>query len=210
MFKKIFAIFTVLFVLGCSQVNAATVDEIKSTIVTQALELGIDPALALSIAQVESNFKMEARSHCGAVGVFQLMPTTAKKIGINPYSLVENVKGGLKYYLMMYKMFGSVELALAAYNAGPGNVKKYGTIPPFGETQRFVQKIMALQNVHKNDPVVLQAMAPKPVLEATEEVVEQENTEDGVIEEQVEVVDIEQQKASSIIIETIVQETTAI
>lgn len=210
MFKKIFAIFTVLFVLGCSQVNAATVDEIKSTIVTQALELGIDPALALSIAQVESNFKMEARSHCGAVGVFQLMPTTAKKIGINPYSLVENVKGGLKYYLMMYKMFGSVELALAAYNAGPGNVKKYGTIPPFGETQRFVQKIMALQNVHKNDPVVLQAMAPKPVLEATEEVVEQENAEDGVIEEQVEVVDIEQQKASSIIIETIVQETTAI
>ena len=196
--------------MGCSQVNAASVDEIKSTIVTQALELGIDPALALSIAQVESNFKMEARSHCGAVGVFQLMPTTAKKIGINPYSLVENIKGGLKYYLMMYKMFGSVELALAAYNAGPGNVKKYGTIPPFGETQRFVQKIMALQNVHKNDPAVLEAMAPKPVLEVSDEVVESDVVEDVVSEETVEVVDIEQQKASSIIIETIVQETTAI
>ena len=210
MLKKIFAIFTVLFVMGCSQVNAASVDEIKSTIVTQALELGIDPALALSIAQVESNFKMEARSHCGAVGVFQLMPTTAKKIGINPYSLVENIKGGLKYYLMMYKMFGSVELALAAYNAGPGNVKKYGTIPPFGETQRFVQKIMALQNVHKNDPAVLEAMAPKPVLEVSDEVVESDVVEDVISEETVEVVDIEQQKASSIIIETIVQETTAI
>lgn len=196
--------------MGCSQVNAASVDEIKSTIVTQALELGIDPALALSIAQVESNFKMEARSHCGAVGVFQLMPTTAKKIGINPYSLVENIKGGLKYYLMMYKMFGSVELALAAYNAGPGNVKKYGTIPPFGETQRFVQKIMALQNVHKNDPAVLEAMAPKPVLEVSDEVVESDVVEEVVSEETVEVVDIEQQKASSIIIETIVQETTAI
>ena len=196
--------------MGCSQVNAASVDEIKSTIVTQALELGIDPALALSIAQVESNFKMEARSHCGAVGVFQLMPTTAKKIGINPYSLVENIKGGLKYYLMMYKMFGSVELALAAYNAGPGNVKKYGTIPPFGETQRFVQKIMALQNVHKNDPAVLEAMAPKPVLEVSDEVVESDVVEDVISEETVEVVDIEQQKASSIIIETIVQETTAI
>ena len=210
MLKKIFAIFTVFFVMGCSQVNAASVDEIKSTIVTQALELGIDPALALSIAQVESNFKMEARSHCGAVGVFQLMPTTAKKIGINPYSLVENIKGGLKYYLMMYKMFGSVELALAAYNAGPGNVKKYGTIPPFGETQRFVQKIMALQNVHKNDPAVLEAMAPKPVLEVSDEVVESDVVEEVVSEETVEVVDIEQQKASSIIIETIVQETTAI
>lgn len=210
MLKKILAIFTVLFVLGCSQVNAASVEEIKSTIVTQAMELGIDPALALSIAQVESNFKMEARSHCGAVGVFQLMPTTAKKIGINPYSLVENIKGGLKYYLMMYKMFGSVELALAAYNAGPGNVKKYGTIPPFGETQRFVQKIMALQNVHKNDPAVLEAMAPKPVLEVSDEVVESDLVEDVVSEETVEVVDIEQQKASSIIIETIVQETTAI
>lgn len=210
MFKKILAIFTVLFVLGCSQVNAATVEEVKSTIVTQALELGIDPALALSIAQVESNFKMEARSHCGAVGVFQLMPTTAKKIGINPYSLVENIKGGLKYYLMMYKMFGSVELALAAYNAGPGNVKKYGKIPPFGETQRFVQKIIALQNVHKNDPAVLQAMAPQPVLETTEELVEVDVVEEGVYGEVTEVVDIEQQKASSIIIETIVQETTAI
>lgn len=210
MLKKILAIFTVLFVLGCSQANAVTVEEIKSTIVAQALELGIDPALALSIAQVESNFKMEARSHCGAVGVFQLMPTTAKKIGINPYSLVENIKGGLKYYLMMYKMFGSVELALAAYNAGPGNVKKYGTIPPFGETQRFVQKIMALQNVHKNDPAVLEAMAPKPVLEVSEEVIETEVVEEVASDEAVEVVDLEQQKASSIIIETIVQETTAI
>ena len=208
MLKKILAIFTVLFVLGCSQVNAASVEEIKSTIVTQAMELGIDPALALSIAQVESNFKMEARSHCGAVGVFQLMPTTAKKIGINPYSLVENIKGGLKYYLMMYKMFGTVELALAAYNAGPGNVKKYGTIPPFGETQRFVQKILALQNVHKNDPAVLQAMAPQPVLEPTEEPVDV--VEEVSSDEVSEVIDIEEQKASSIIIETIVQETTAI
>jgi len=208
--KKIFAIFTVLFVLGCSQVQAVTVEEVKSTIVTQAMEMGIDPALALSIAQVESNFKMEARSHCGAVGVFQLMPSTAKKIGINPYTLVENVKGGLKYYLMMYKMFGSVELALAAYNAGPGNVKKYGTIPPFGETQRFVQKILALQNVHKNDPAVLQAMAPKPVLEDSEEVVEEVVSEETSSDNTVEVVDIEQQKASSIIIETIIQETTAI
>ena len=140
MFKKIFAIFTVLFVLGCSQVNAATVEEIKSTIVTQALELGIDPALALSIAQVESNFKMEARSHCGAVGVFQLMPSTARKLGYNPYHLNDNIKGGLVYYKMMYQKFGSVELALAAYNAGPGNVSKYKGMPPFAETRKYIKR----------------------------------------------------------------------
>ena len=164
--KKILTIIALMLFFACTQANAATVEEVKAKIVNQALELGVDPALALSIAKVESNFRQEARSAHGAVGVFQLMPSTAKKIGINPYSMADNIKGGLKYYLMMYKMFGSVELALAAYNAGPGNVKKYNNaVPPFGETQRFVQKIMALQNVHKNDPAVLQAMAPKPVVD---------------------------------------------
>ena len=62
----------------------------------------------------------------GAVGIFQLMPSTARRMGLNPYSLDDNIKGGIMYYKSMYKMFGSMELALAAYNAGPGNVKKYG------------------------------------------------------------------------------------
>ena len=202
-----------MFMFACSQANAATVEEIKTTIVNQAMELGVDPALALSIAKVESNFKMEARSHCGAVGLFQLMPSTAKKIGINPYSMVDNIRGGLKYYLMMYKMFGSVELALAAYNAGPGNVKKYGTIPPFGETQRFVQKIMALQNMHKNDPAVLQAMAPKPVVApVSEDIVDAVEATSVEVEAdlQEEVLDVEQQKASSVIIEMIDEEMAAI
>lgn len=195
-------------ILACGQANAATVEEVKATIVNQAMELGIDPALALSIAKVESNFRMEARSAAGAVGVFQLMPTTARKIGINPYSMTDNIKGGLKYYLMMYRMFGSVELALAAYNAGPGNVKKYNAVPPFGETKRFVQKIMALQNVHKNDPAVLQAMAPKPVMESKPPVEESENT--AAENPQQPVIDLDRQKASSVIIETIMQEITAI
>lgn len=204
--KKIFTILALVLVLACGhQANAQTVEEVKAAIVSQAIEMGIDPALALSIAKAESNFRMEARSAHGAVGIFQLMPSTAKKIGINPYSMTDNIKGGLKYYLMMYRMFGSVELALAAYNAGPGNVKKYNAVPPFGETQRFVQKIMALQHVHKNDPVVLQAKAPKPVVTAAKAV---EAVEAAA--EQEEAVDIEQQKASSVIIETIIQETTAI
>lgn len=190
------------------QVQAQTVEEVKSAIVNQALEMGIDPALALSLAKVESNFRMEARSVHGAVGIFQLMPATAKKIGINPYSMADNIKGGLKYYLMMYRMFGSVELALAAYNAGPGNVKKYNnSVPPFGETQKFVQKIMALQNVHKNDPAVLQAKAPQPAIVKTPAPVVEEAKP---AEAQEEVVDLEAQKASSVIIETIIQEVAAI
>ncbi len=206
--KKTFTILGLALLLGCTQANAYTLDEIKATIVNQAVELGIDPALALSIAKVESNFRMEARSSCGAIGVFQLMPSTAKKIGINPYSLSDNIRGGLKYYLMMYRMFGSVELALAAYNAGPGNVKRYNnTVPPFGETKRFVEKIMALQNVHKNDPAVLEAMAPKPVLIQSGTVIEEVKEEEFAQEE---VIDLEAQKASSVIIETIMQEVTAI
>ncbi len=206
--KRMITIMGLALILACGQANAATVEEVKATIVNQAMELGIDPALALSIAKVESNFRMEARSAAGAVGVFQLMPTTARKIGINPYSMTDNIKGGLKYYLMMYRMFGSVELALAAYNAGPGNVKKYNAVPPFGETKRFVQKIMALQNVHKNDPAVLQAMAPKPVMESKPPVEESENT--AAENPQQPVIDLDRQKASSVIIETIMQEITAI
>lgn len=206
--KKMITIMGLALILACGQANAATVEEVKATIVNQAIELGIDPALALSIAKVESNFRMEARSACGAVGIFQLMPTTARKIGINPYSMADNIRGGLKYYLMMYRMFGSVELALAAYNAGPGNVKKYNAVPPFGETQRFVQKIIALQNVHKNDPAVLQAKAPKPVMETKPPVEETENTSAENPEQPV--IDLDRQKASSVIIETIMQEVTAI
>lgn len=128
------------------------VTTVKQYIVKHALDLGIDPALALSIAKAESGFRHEARSAHGAVGVFQLMPSTARKIGYNPYNLNENVKAGLVYYRMMYSMFGSTELALAAYNAGPGNVKRYKGMPPFAETKRFVSKIMSEYNRQKVTP----------------------------------------------------------
>ena len=128
-------------------------DVVKESIVKHSMEMGVDPALALSIAKKESGFKHEIKSPYGAVGVFQVLPSTAKKIGYNPYYLNENIKAGLTYYKMMYKMFGSTELALAAYNAGPGNVKKYGgTIPPFRETRRFVNVIMQDYQHYKNNP----------------------------------------------------------
>jgi len=143
--------------------QASDINTIKTSIVKYAHELGVDPAIALSIARTESGFRHEARSSYGAVGVFQLMPSTAKRMGLNPYLLNDNIKGGIMYYKMMYKMFGSMELALAAYNAGPGNVKKYNAIPPFAETKRFVSKIMTdYHNYKKNpDPAMLAATKAK-------------------------------------------------
>lgn len=143
-----------------SQVMAEAVSKVtvKELIVKHSVEMGLDPALALSIAKKESNYCHESRSRYGAVGVFQLMPSTARKLGYNPYHLNDNIKGGIAYYKMMYKMFGSTELALAAYNAGPGNVKKYNGIPPFAETKRFVSAIMNNYNSMKvnPDPVIAQ------------------------------------------------------
>ena len=117
------------------------------------MEMGVDPALALSIAKKESGFRHELKSAHGAVGVFQLLPSTANKLGYNPYYLSENIKAGLTYYKMMYKMFGSTELALAAYNAGPGHVRRCGgQIPPYRETRRFVNVIMQDYKNMKNNP----------------------------------------------------------
>ena len=141
--------------LLCGSVNAAevTVNHVKGSIIKQSQELGVDPALALSIAKQESGFRHDLKSPYGAVGVYQLLPSTARKLGVNPYYLNENIKGGLIYYKMMYKMFGSTELALAAYNAGPGNVKRYNNaVPPFRETKKFVNSVMSEYNRLKQNP----------------------------------------------------------
>lgn len=156
-------LFTIVLVTLCfAPANAADINSIKANIAKHAIEMGVDPAIALSIARTESGFNHNARSRHGAVGVFQLMPSTARRMGINPYSLNENIKGGIMYYKSMYKMFGSVELALAAYNAGPGNVKRYNnSIPPYAETRRFVSKIMTDYHYYKknSDPAINAAKA---------------------------------------------------
>lgn len=173
----IFTITIVLVILLCPQVkaNQHSVSKVKESIVKHSLELGIDPALALSIARTESGFRHEARSSHGAVGVFQLMPSTARRLGVNPYYLSGNIKGGLMYYKKMYTMFGSTELALAAYNAGPGVVKRYNGVPPIRETKRFVSKIMTEYDHQKTcpDPAIVKMQvkkttvvqaSPKPVM----------------------------------------------
>ena len=141
-----------------AKADVSSIATVKELIVKHSLDMGVDPALALSIAKTESNYKHSSRSRHGAIGVFQLMPNTAKRLGYNPYRLNENIKAGLTYYKMMYKMFGSVDLALAAYNAGPGNVRKYKGIPPFSETKSFVYKITKSYNDLKinPDPVIAQ------------------------------------------------------
>lgn len=154
MIRRLVVLTIMVVCLLCPPVNANqhSVSTVKESIVKHSIELGVDPALALSIAKSESGFRHEARSSGGAVGVFQLMPSTAKRLGVDPYCLSGNIKGGLIYYKKLYNMFGSTELALAAYNAGPGVVKRYKKVPPIGETKRFVSKIMSEYSRLKTNP----------------------------------------------------------
>jgi hypothetical protein len=108
----------------------------------EAKRQGIDPALVMRVLMAESSGNPNAISNKGARGYMQLRPGTAKEMGVNINDPFDNIRGGVGYLAKQLKSFGGDEkLALAAYNAGPGNVRKYGGIPPFAETQNYVKKI---------------------------------------------------------------------
>ncbi|HTU69653.1 MAG TPA: lytic transglycosylase domain-containing protein [Candidatus Baltobacteraceae bacterium] len=119
--------------------------QIDSLVGDNAEAQDVDPALLKAIIANESGFNANATSKVGAQGLMQLMPATAAALGVtNAYDPAQNVAGGTKYIKGLLDRFnGDVRLAVAAYNAGPGAVEKYGGVPPYAETQNYVQNVLA-------------------------------------------------------------------
>lgn len=126
-------------------------DSIQSQIVQAANQQGVPAALALAIANQESGFNQGARGAAGEVGVFQLLPSTAAGLGVNPYDLSQNIAGGIAYISQMLAQFGgNVAMAVAAYNAGPGAVSS-GRIP--ASTQSYVANVLGALGAGAKPPI---------------------------------------------------------
>lgn len=126
------------------QAVARRADKYNELIVRLAIEYGVSASLIKAVITEESCFNRTALSPVGAQGLMQLMPDTASWLKVrDPHDPEDNIRAGVKYLASLSKQFDSLELTLAAYNAGPGNVRKYGGIPPFAETRAYVRKVKA-------------------------------------------------------------------
>lgn len=115
----------------------------EQMILKAARKFGVDSELVKAVATAESNLNQGAVSSVGAIGVMQLMPETAESLGVDPYDEKQNIEGGAHYLRKMLDKFnGNLQKAIAAYNAGPGAVQKYGGVPPYSETQNYVGRVL--------------------------------------------------------------------
>ena len=131
--------------VGASAELSGASNETAHFIREAAAKYGLDSRLVAAVAEAESNGNQSEVSDAGAVGVMQLMPDTAAALGVNPYDEKQNIEGGAHYLKQMLDTFGGdMKKAIAAYNAGPQAVKDYDGVPPYAETQNYVNKVLDL------------------------------------------------------------------
>jgi soluble lytic murein transglycosylase-like protein len=118
-------------------------DRFSALISQTAARYGVDEDLVHAVVQAESGYSPRSRSQCGAMGLMQLMPGTARALGVSdPWDPAQNLDGGVRYLRQQLDRFKDVDLAVAAYNAGPGAVQRHDGVPPYHETQGYVKRVM--------------------------------------------------------------------
>jgi soluble lytic murein transglycosylase-like protein len=124
--------------LACGYVSA----QLNTWTTESAKAFGLEPELLVALVWIESRYCPEAISPVGAIGLGQLMPGTARSLGVNPRDARQNLHGAAKYLRLQWDAFRDWNMALAAYNAGPDAVRRYGGVPPYRETQNYVRSVL--------------------------------------------------------------------